>query len=723
MNNQNEFSVFDGKDATESAAKSGIQDIKERIDLLRREIEHHTYLYYALDAPEISDAAFDSLMRELRELESAHPEYADPNSPTQRVGGFVSAELGPIKHAARMYSLDDAMDLDELNEWMTRTFNALGGVVPLCCELKIDGSGFALTYEGGHFAHAATRGDGTTGEDITPNVRSVRDVPMTLYREALSEVVNPNASIELRGEVFMSKESFESLNASAHERGEKEFANPRNAAAGSLRQKDPRITASRNLSTYIYATADNAAFSARTQWELLAWMKRAGFHVNPDVRLCETPDQVISFCQEVLDRRDQLPYEIDGVVVKVNEFALQDRLGFTARAPRWAIAYKFPPEEKATLLKDITVQVGRRGTLTPVAELEPVRVSGSVVARATLHNVEEIHRKDVRVGDTVIVRKAGDVIPEILGPILELRPQDSCVWEMPTTCPSCGSPVVREAGGPRMQCIAIDCPAQAQLRLEHWASRDAMDIDGLGSEYISRLAELGFVKEVSDFYTLTHEVLARLDLGAVTVDGEPILLGEKRASNIVAQIEASKTRGFARVLFGMNIGHVGKTTAADIVRAFPTIEELSQASIEDLRNINGVGEVVAQSVYQFMHTPHNQEEITKLQNLGVVMYVEQSEQEADQPLEGYTFVITGTLAQSGMSRDDAQAALKALGAKVTSSVSKKTSYVVAGEASGSKYTKAVSLGVPVLDEAAFLELLETRSLPGDIQTGDAESVD
>ena len=421
-------------------------DPAARIEALRREIEHNSYLYYALDAPAISDGAFDSLMHELRALEAKHPELIDPSSPTQRVGGYVGEQFAPIQHERRMYSLDDAMDAGELDEWLGRVEDFFGEIPPLVCELKIDGSSVAFTFENGRLLKAATRGDGTTGEDITVNVRTVRDVPLRLRDEALSAIRDTEEPIELRGECYMPKSSFESLNAAAEANGKSGFANPRNAAAGSLRQKDPQVTAHRDLSTFVYAVGDERKLALDTQWDLLQWLKRAGFHVNPDIELVHSAEEVHAFCERSLERRNALPYEIDGVVVKVNSFAQQEAMGYTARAPRWAIAFKFPPEEKTTLLRDITVQVGRTGKLTPVAELDPVRVAGSPVARATLHNEDEVRRKDVRVGDTIIVRKAGDVIPEILGPVLSLRPNDAQPWEMPRVCPSCQSPVVREEG-------------------------------------------------------------------------------------------------------------------------------------------------------------------------------------------------------------------------------------------------------------------------------------
>ena len=693
------------------------QDPAARAEALRREIEHHSYQYYALDAPTISDAAFDSLMRELREIEAAHPELVTASSPTQRVGGYVGEQFAPVVHERRMYSLDNAMDLDELDEWMERTAEACGGALPpLCCELKIDGSSIALTYEDGVLVRAATRGDGTTGEDVTVNMRTVRDVPLRLRDEARGAIAPGVETLELRGEVYMPKKSFEALNAAAEEEGRAPFANPRNAAAGSLRQKDPAVTKMRDLSTFMYAIADDAALEVEGQWELLQWLRKAGFHVNPDVRLCTTAEEVRGFCRECLDRRESLPYEIDGVVVKVNDFARQRAMGFTARAPRWAIAFKFPPEEKTTLLRDITVQVGRTGALTPVAELTPVVVAGSTVARATLHNLDEVHRKDVRVGDTVIVRKAGDVIPEVLGPVLSLRSPEARIWEMPSVCPSCGSSVVRDPGEVAFRCISIDCPAQALERLLHWASRGALDIDGMGEEIVSRLVESGRVADVADYYSLSEEELASLDMGRVKADGEPVRLGHTVAKKLVAAIEASKGRSFARVLFGLGIRHVGKTTAEAIAAAYPSMDALAAAGEDELAGVYGVGPKVAHGMWLFFRTPDNVSVIERLRAAGVTMADEAAApgEEVPQVLAGLTFVLTGTLTHSGMTRDEAGARLKAMGAKVSGSVSKKTSFVVAGENAGSKYDKAVALGVPVLDEAQLLNLLETGEVPREV---------
>ncbi len=686
--------------------------VGERIAKLRAEIEHHSYRYYAEDAPEISDAAFDSLMRDLAELEQAHPEYIDPASPTQRIGGYVGEQFAPVTHERRMYSLDNAMDIGELDAWMTRIHDFFGRMVPVVCELKIDGSSLALTYENGVLSRAATRGDGTTGEDVTLNIRTIKDVPLRLRDAGRRGIKEGVSAVEVRGEVYMPKKSFEALNAAAEEEGHAVFANPRNAAAGSLRQKDPNVTSGRDLASFMYAVADEGGVVAESQSALLQWLRSAGFHVNPDVERCESVEAVHAFCAVALERRNDLPYEIDGVVVKVDEFAHQAAMGYTARAPRWAIAYKFPPEEKTTELLGISVQVGRTGVCTPVAELTPVTVAGSTVSRATLHNLDEVLRKDVRIGDTVIIRKAGDVIPEVLGPVLALRPASAKPWTMPETCPSCGSVIVREEGEVAFRCISMDCPAQSLERLLHWASRGAMDIDGMGEEIVSRLLSSGQIQDVADYYLLEEDGLSQLDMGRVNKEGEPIRLGPLVASKLRAAIEQSKQRGFARVLFGLGIRHVGKTIAEQIAAALPSMDEVAAADEESLSAIDGVGPVIAHSIRLFLENPDNRQVIDRLHKAGVVMAHEHDERDAlPQTLAGLTFVLTGSLVESGMTRDEAGAALKARGAKVSSSVSSKTSYVICGEAAGSKRDKALSLGVPVLTEGDLLAILATGQVP------------
>ena len=524
-------------------------------------------------------------------------------------------------------------------------------------------------------------------------------------------------SIEVRGEVYMPKHSFVRLNEAADAAGREPFANPRNAAAGSLRQKDPKITAHRDLETFIYAVADESPLSVTSQWEFLHWLSSCGFHVNPNARRCTCAAEVHDFCATALAHREDLDYDIDGVVVKVDSFASQTALGFTARAPRWSIAFKFPPEEKRTVLRDIRIQVGRTGVLTPVAEFDPVSVAGSTIARATLHNIDEIRRKNVRVGDTIVVHKAGDVIPEVVGPVLELRPADSQEFQMPTHCPSCGSPVVREEGEVAYRCVSIDCPAQAVERLIHWGSRNAMDIDGLGDELVGRLVENGTLTDVADYYDkLTVDALASTPTGRSYetstkdhTEGEDILVGRTIAEKVMAQVDESRGRGLARVLFGLGIRHVGANVATVLARHFGSLQALMAAGEEDIATIDGIGPKIAASVREFFSVPENVRVLERLREAGVVLEEEITEPERPQTLAGLTFVLTGTLEH--FTRDEAGAQLKALGAKVSGSVSKRTSFVVAGGAAGSKLTKAQSLGVPVLDEAALERILETGEAP------------
>lgn len=690
---------------------------------LNRILNHAAYAYYALDNPELTDAEFDRLLIELQQLEAAYPELVTEDSYTQRVGGYVSEQFEPVQHAARMYSMDDAMNLEELDAWLSRTDETLGASptnpVAYTCELKIDGLGVALTYRDGQFVRAATRGDGSTGENVTANVLTISDVPRELALAGLERVENRglNQSIEVRGEVYMPKHSFIRLNEDADAAGKQPFANPRNAAAGSLRQKDPKITAHRDLETFIYAVADEEPLDVHSQWEFLNWLRSCGFNVNPHARRCLNAQEVHDFCAQALEQRGDLNYDIDGVVVKVDSFASQEALGFTSRAPRWAIAFKFPPEEKQTVLREIRIQVGRTGVLTPVAEFDPVTVAGSTIARATLHNLDEIRRKNVREGDTIIVHKAGDVIPEVVGPVLNLRPADAVEFQMPATCPSCGSPVIQEEGEVAFRCVSIDCPAQAVERLIHWGSRKAMDIDGFGDELINRMVEEGVLSDVADFYDkLTEEMLACMPTGRVydtdTADhlsGDSIPVGHTIAKKVMAKVEESKTRGLGRVLFGIGMRHVGANVAELLAQEFGSIQSLATAPVEKIAEIPGIGPKIAESVHEFFSIPENVAVIERLRQAGVVLEEEKTENELSQTLAGLTFVLTGTLEH--FTRDEAGAQLKAMGAKVSGSVSKKTSFVVAGEAAGSKLTKAESLGVPVLDEAALQQILETGQVP------------
>lgn len=730
---------------------------------LRHELDYHAYRYYMLDAPEITDAAFDKMLVELREIEANYPDLVTPDSYTQRVGGYVSEQFTPVTHMARMYSMDDAMDLDELDAWLQRTEDALGaGSVTYTCELKIDGLGVALTYQNGTFVRAATRGDGTTGEDVSLNVRTIKDVPMHLSEPALVHMgADRERAIEVRGEVYMPKGSFVRLNDEADAEGRDPFANPRNAAAGSLRQKDPKVTARRDLATFIYAIADTDPLHVHSQREFLDWLRSAGFSVNPNVARCATPAEVHEFCAQALEHRGDLDYDIDGVVVKVDSFQQQLDLGFTARAPRWAIAFKFPPEEKQTILREIRIQVGRTGVLTPVAEFDPVTVAGSTIARATLHNIDEIRRKNVREGDTIIVHKAGDVIPEVVGPVLDKRPADSVDWQMPEVCPVCGSPVVHEDGEVAYRCVSIDCPAQLKERLLHWVSRGCMDVDGLGDEIVDKMIAAGLIHDVADFYQLTVDDIAGLDTGRVyaitqkghkkgdiqydkngsprlekdgsykrykteqvaCTAGDPILVGNKIASKVISELNKSKTLPLSRVLFALGIRLVGKSVAELLARRYLTVDALILATDEDMANIEGVGPEIARSVRGFLSVKDNLDVLERLRLCGFSLEENlmsemqsksgqmgiSSDLASSQPLKDMTFVLTGTLEKR--SRSEAGDALKLLGAKVTGSVSKKTSYVVAGANAGSKLTKAQALGVPVLDEDQLEEIIETGEVP------------
>lgn len=738
-------SIFDMHDDGETAADAGqpsvfasplpanvetwpdapTDEIRTRVDELREIIERARFQYYQQDAPELPDAVYDSLERELETIENRYPELRTATSPTQTVGGAVSSSFEPVQHAVRMYSIEDAMNLEELDEWLRRTREAVGRPLQYVCELKIDGSSIALTYDHGILVRAATRGDGSVGEDVTVNIRQVKDVPRRLSVQSNAHSIA--GPVEIRGEVYMPKTSFNRLNEAieaendeirkynaeleASERTgrkralKKPFANCRNAAAGSLRQKDPSITAHRDLATFIYAAADQAQVPASRQSEFLEWLKVCGFSVNPNIRVVNSEREVHDFCAEALENRNGLNYDIDGVVVKVDEFALQEALGFTAKAPRWCIAFKFPPEEKTTILRNIAWQVGRTGALTPVAEFDPTSVDGSVVARATLHNYDELRRKDVRIGDTIVIHKAGDVIPEVVGHIAELRPPASEIVVPPETCPSCGAAVHRD--GAFLRCDNSECPAQLQTRLEHWVSRGALDIDGLGPKIIERLIAQGKLHDVVDFYHLTLDELAQIETGDVKKDGTPRVFGTKNAKKALEQIEASKRQPFDCVLFGIGVRNIGKTTAEDLAKAFGGVDAIMDASAPELMQVDGVGEVVAEGVVDFFAVAENRDLVERLRKAGLQMAEEIVSK--PQTLAGLTFVLTGSL--EAYDRTTAQDLLKEYGAKCSGSVSKKTSYVVAGPGAGSKLAKAQELGVPVLDEAALVHIIETGEPP------------
>lgn len=718
----NLFDLMDGVPADAPA------DAVERVNELRATLQRARDQYYLEDASELPDAVYDSLNRELADLENRYPSLKTVDSPTQTVGGGVAEQFAPAQHQHRMYSLDDAMDLDELDEWLARTREAVGHSLSYCCELKIDGSSIALTYDRGTLVRAATRGDGSVGENVTANILQVKDVPRHLSIE--SGAMGFSQPIEVRGEVYMPRSSFERLNDAislendeimlynaeidAGERTgrklalKKSFANCRNAAAGSLRQKDSSVTAQRDLATFIYAIAETTQLGVTSQHEFLEWLRTAGFSVNPNIRVVDSEAAVHEFCKNALEHRGDLDYDIDGVVVKVDDFAIQSELGFTAKAPRWAIAFKFPPEEKTTILRNVAVQVGRTGVLTPVAEFDPTTVDGSVVSRATLHNYDELARKDVRIGDTIIIHKAGDVIPEVVGAVLSLRPPEARIPEVPVTCPSCGSPVFRD--GAFLRCDSAECPAQLQTRLEHWVSRGAMDIDGLGTKIIENLVASGLVKDAVDFYKLDVATLAEVSTGDEKKDGSPRVFGTRNATKAIEQIEASKQRPFESVLFAIGIRNIGKTTAEALARAFKTMDALMEASEVQLCQVDGIGEVVAQGVEEFFDTKDNRDFIERLREVGLQMAIDESDAKP-QTLAGLTFVLTGSLEH--YDRATAEELLRAYGAKASGSVSKKTSYVVAGPGAGSKLRKAEELGVPVLDEDALVKIIETGEVPGE----------
>jgi DNA ligase (NAD+) len=674
-----------------SGATSGAADPAGRVAELRSLIEYHNRRYFELDEPEISDAEYDELVRELRALEEAHPDLLTPDSPTQRPGGAPTSLFAPVRHAVPMMSLDNAFSFEELQAWGKRMERYISGDVDYVCELKIDGIAMSLRYEHGRYVQAATRGDGTTGEDVTENVRTIGAIPEQLH----DGDVGVPGELEVRGEVYMPIASFTALNDAQGASGGRLFANPRNSAAGSLRQKDPSITAKRDLSFWAYqlgAVEGGPKFTRHS--EMLAWLGALGFPVNPNIETLDTLDDVFAYCQRWMANRHDLPYEIDGVVVKVDDLAQRGELGSTSKAPRWAIAFKFPPEERNTLLKDILVSIGRTGKATPFAQLEPVFVGGSTVGVATLHNEDQVRAKDVRPGDTVVVRKAGDVIPEVVGPVLSKRPKGLKEWRFPTTCPSCGGPLQRLEGESDTFCTNLDCPAQVAARIEHWGSRGAMDIEGLGEKTVYALTGHGLVRTVSDVYALTLEQLMQLEGFA-----------EISARKLLDSIEASKSRPLDRMLTGLNIRHLGTEGAKRVARAFGHLDRILDASEEELAAAEGVGQVIAASVREFFDNPANRVEVERLREIGVNVEGPAAPTEP-QVLAGKSIVVTGTL--PGFSREAAEEAIKARGGKSPGSVSKKTDYVVVGEAPGAaKLSKAEELGIPILDEPAFRRLLET----------------
>ena len=662
------------------------KEIQERAEKLREEIRRYDYYYYVLNQPLISDAEYDKLFRELLELERQYPELVTPDSPTQRVGAPPAEEFAPVEHAIPMLSLANCFDDEELEEWDDRVRRMLGGEpVEYVCEPKLDGLSVELVYVDGVFTVGSTRGDGRVGEDVTRNLRTIKQVPLRLF--PLNGKV-PKL-LEARGEVYMEKEAFRQLNEERERAGEPLFANPRNAAAGSLRQLDPNITASRPLKIFFYAMGRAEGIEIRSQVELLTTFPKLGLPVNPLWKLCKTLDEVKAFYRELLAMRHELPYEADGMVVKVNDFAQREILGEVSRAPRWAIAYKFPAEEATTRVLDIVVQVGRTGALTPVAILEPVEVSGATVSRATLHNEDEIRRKDIRIGDWVIVRRAGEVIPEVVKSIPERRTGAEKEFKMPERCPACGGPVVRPPGEVAYRCENLSCPARIKESIRHFASRRAMDIEGLGEKLVDKLVETGLVRKLSDIYRLKKEDLVNLER-----------MGEKSAQNLLEQIERSKNAGLARLIFALGIRYVGEHLAEVLAEHFPSLEALSRATYEELIGIPEIGPRIAQSIVDFFRNEENRKLIQELKELGVKT---EAEKPKEGPLSGKTFVFTGAL--SAFTREEARRLVESLGGRVASSVSRKVDYVVVGTDPGEKLRKAQELGITILTEEEFRKLV------------------
>ncbi|MEY2590228.1 MAG: ligase [Acidimicrobiaceae bacterium] len=672
-------------------------EIEQRAIELREQLAEHNHRYFVLDDPTVSDADYDALLRELRGIEDQFPELIVPDSPTQRPGGAASALFAPVEHRQPMMSLDNAFDLDELLAWGKRLERTLGDPAsnPLdyVCELKIDGLAMSLTYERGRFVRAATRGDGRVGEDVTANVATIAAVPKRLKGPDVPDLV------EVRGEVYMPLGAFAQLNERQLAAEARPFANPRNAAAGSLRQKDASVTAGRELALWSYQLgAVEGGPSFRSHQETLDWLRAIGLPVNPEIRTLGSLEEVHRFCGHWQQHRHDLDYEIDGVVVKVDDLGQRRELGSTSKAPRWAIAYKFPPEERTTRLNAIMVSIGRTGRATPFAQLEPVFVSGVTVVQATLHNEDQVRAKDVRPGDTVIVRRAGDVIPEVVGPVLAERPKGLRRWKFPKDCPVCGQPLSRVEGESDTFCVNRDCPARTVGWISHFASRGAMDIEGLGERTVYQFAELGLLADPGDIYGLDWDRVR--DLAG---------FGELSIANLQQAIEASKSRPLGDLITGLNIRHAGGTVARLLARSFGSLDRIMDASAEEIAAVEGIGRVIAESIHEWFEDERHREVIDKLRSAGVD-FGRVEEPTAPQVLVGKSIVVTGTL--EGWSREAAEEAIVERGGKAPGSVSKKTTAVVVGEAPGNaKVTKAQELGVPILDEAGFAHLLETGELP------------
>jgi len=662
-------------------------DALQRLTELREAIHQHDYLYYVEARPEVSDAEYDRLMRELRELEAAFPDLVAADSPTQRVAGTPVDAFRPVEHRAAMLSLDNAMTPDDLREFEARLGRALpGAALRYVCEPKIDGLGIALLYERGRFVRGATRGDGRVGEDVTANLRTIRSLPLAL-KGPLAAV----PEVEIRGEVFMPRAEFERLNRTLEDAGDPSFANPRNAAAGAVRQKDPTVSAQRPLDIFLYHLGHAPGFAPTTHTEAIETLRAAGLKTNPRTTVCATLDDVLAYCARLEQERDTLGYDADGVVVKVDSLEQQRRLGSTAHHPRWAIAYKFAARQATTVVQAIEVNVGKTGALTPVAKLTPVPLAGVVISNVSLHNEDEIRRKDIRVGDTVLIERAGDVIPYVVQVIAAKRPAEAVPYAFPEQCPACGGVAFRPEGEAYWRCMNAACPAQLKERLKHFGSRRAMDIEGLGDAAIEQLVDRGDIKNFADLYRLTAERLAELERFA-----------EKSAENLVAAIQGSRSRGLARLLNALGIRLVGERVARLLATRFGSMDRLQAATQQELAEVHGIGDVIAASVRTFFDESANVTMLNALGELGVDLTERGAMVDGPRPLAGKTFVLTGTLA--ALTREAARERIEALGGRVTSSVTRKTDYVVVGEAAGSKADDARRLGVTTLDEAAFLEL-------------------
>jgi DNA ligase (NAD+) len=663
-------------------------ETRQRVEQLRDELQKASYAYYVLDDPIVSDSVYDRLYRELQELEERYPELISPDSPTRRVGDKLSERFVSVRHNIPLYSLENAFNLEELQKWCSRWQRHLGAApsVEYVCELKIDGNALALTYENGYLVRGATRGDGTTGEDITPNVRTIRSIPLRLNLD------NPPEIVEVRGEAFLPLDTFTKINAERESRGETLFANPRNAAAGTLRQLDPKIVDKRRPQFFAY-TLHIRDSGDRTQWDALQTLQELGFLVNPERKLCKSIQEVGEYYDYWDTARRELSYMTDGVVVKINDFQLQETLGFTQKFPRWAIALKYPAEEVPTIVKEIIVNVGRTGAVTPMAVMEPVQVAGTTVQRATLHNRDRVAELDIRVGDTVIIRKAGEIIPEVVKVLTQLRPPDATPYKMPVHCPECASPLIRPLDEAVTRCVNSSCPAILRGSVIHWASRDALDIRGLGEKVAIALIENNLVRSIADLYRLKTQDITALER-----------MGEKSAANLITAIDESKKQDWARTLYGLGIRHIGAVNARTLTESFPTVEALSSASVTDLAGVYGIGDEIAESVHDWFRIEANRELVEALKSAGLQMAATVKRKIATTAITGKIFVITGTLPT--LKRDEAKDLIEKAGGKVTGSVSKKTHYLVVGEDAGSKLDKAIELGVARLTEEELLALVE-----------------